>query len=150
MSRLRQVWWGALVGVVLVLVVGCTAGGLDGGTEATATLETIPGEDTFDSETAPTRSGSDCPMLDDVLLQLVEATDGLALAEELGLPVRDERVQVLIVLQGESTAFLDDYAAEVGTQVGNEVQAYVPIAQLCALSNDEGVLAVRVVSQPVP
>ena len=64
-------------------------------------------------------------------------------AERLGLPVHEGKVQVVITLAGEDAAFLAEFDAEVGSQSGDQVQVYVPPANLCALGADERVEAVR-------
>ena len=85
----------------------------------------------------------DCRTLDSVLFNLTLAEDPLATAERLGLPAHEGKVQVVITLAGEDTAFLAAFDAEIGSQSGAEVQAYVPPAELCALGADERVAAVR-------
>ncbi len=57
--------------------------------------------------------------------------------------VKENKVQVVIVLNSQDTAFLQDYEIELGTQAGDEIQAYVALSQLCELSNRDEVLAIR-------
>lgn len=130
-----------------LLLIGCTGAEQQ---SATATLEVLEGTVESEVEPATTREASACPALDSLLLQLVEADDGLALAEQLQLPVREEKVQVLVVMAGESTEFLSAFEADLGTQSGNEIQVYVPVDQLCPLSQADEVLAVRTVGQVLP
>lgn len=138
--------------LILILLLGAAVTACAATTSPTQAVET--GDDDVDAEVSPgdlpTRQPSECPALDSQLLQLIQAGDGLSMAEELGFPVQEEKVQVLILLTGEETDFLQRFDADVGTQSGNEVQAYVPLEQLCDLANDETVSAVRPVAQPMP
>lgn len=136
--------------LIALLVAGMTA--CTAAASPTEAFETGDGDvDTeISPDDLPTRQPSDCPALDSQLLPLVEAEDALSMAEQLGFPVQDNAIQVLIVLAGEETAFLEEFGAQVGTQSGNEVQAYVPIDRLCDLANSDAVSAVRPVAQPMP
>jgi hypothetical protein len=96
------------------------------------------------------RKQSDCPGLDSLLLQIVQSSDPLDSAEQLHLNVKEDKVQVLLVLDREDVGFLQDFEVEIGTQSGTEVQAFVPISQLCDLANTDEVLAIRVPAQAVP
>lgn len=78
---------------------------------------------------------------------MTQANDPALVAEHLGLRTKERKVQVLLLLASEETSFLQDFGAEVGTQVGNEVQAFMPIDQLCQLANHDTVLAVRPAAQ---
>jgi hypothetical protein len=100
--------------------------------------------------TIPTREPSECPALDSQLYQLTKADNPLLLAEQLGFRTKDGKLHVLLVLTSEETAFLIDFGAELGTQSGNQVQAFVPIDQLCDLANTDSVLAIRPPAQAVP
>jgi hypothetical protein len=101
-------------------------------------------------ETIPPREPSACPALDSQLLQLTQADDPLHTAEQLGFRVKDGKVQVLLVLASEDTDFLQKYGVEPGTQAASQVQAFVPIDQLCELANADPVLAIRPAAQAVP
>lgn len=118
----------------------------------TSEFATVEGE--IDAEispdTIPPREPSECPALDSQLFQLTQADDPPRLAEQLGFAVRDGKVQVLIVLQGGDSAFLQDFGVEPGDQSGNELQAYAPFDQLCNLANSAQVAAVRPAAQPIP
>jgi hypothetical protein len=92
----------------------------------------------------------DCPNLDSVLFQIEQASDPLELAKQFQLRVKEDRVQVLIVLDQEDASFLQDFDVEMGTQSGVRVQAFVLIGQLCDLANADHVLAVRRPAQAVP
>lgn len=140
----------AYIFLITLLVAGMTA--CTAATSPTEEFETGDGNvDTeISPEDLPSRQPSDCPALDSQLLQLINAEEALSMAEQLGFPVQENAIQVLIVLAGEETAFLEGFGAEVGTQSGNEVQAYVPIDRLCHLANSDAVSAVRPVAQPMP
>ena len=92
----------------------------------------------------------DCPNLESVLFQVEQASDPLGLAKQLQLRVKEDKIQVLIILDQEDASFLQDFDVEIGTQSGARVQAFVPIGQLCDLANAEHVLAVRRPAQAVP
>lgn len=96
------------------------------------------------------RDQSDCPDLDSALLQIVQAPDPLGLAEQLQFRVKGSKIQVLLILDREDTGFLQDFAVEIGTQSGTQVQAFVPIDRLCDLANTDEVLAIRLPAQAVP
>lgn len=120
----------------------------------TPTTEFDRGEGELDPEiapeSAPAREPSDCPALDSQLFQLLQADDPLLLAEQLEFRLQGDKVQVLLILAGEETDFLQGFGVEVGTQAGNQVQAFAPINQLCDLANADPVLAVRPAAQAFP
>jgi len=93
---------------------------------------------------------STCPDLDSMLFQITQAPDSLDLAEQLQLKVKEDKILVLLILDGEDLDFLQDYGVEVGKQVGTQVQAFVPIDQLCDLANTTEVLSIRPPAQAVP
>jgi len=96
------------------------------------------------------REQSDCPDLDSLLFQITRAPDPLALAEQSQLKVKEDKVQVLLILDCEDTDFLQDFEVEMGTQSGTQVQAFVPVNQLCDLANTDKVLAIRLPAQAIP
>jgi hypothetical protein len=87
-----------------------------------------------------------CPGLAGPLSQVISDTNPAAKAQALGLQVRESKVQVTLVLDGPDAAFLRQAGVEVGKQLGNEVQAYVPISQLCNLAKHERIQAIYPVS----
>jgi len=92
----------------------------------------------------------DCPNLESVLFQVERASDPLELAKQWQLRVKEDKIQVLIILDQEDASFLRAFDVEIGTQFGTRVQAFVPIGQLCDLANTDHVLAVRRPAQAVP
>ena len=86
---------------------------------------------------------SACPRLESALYQLTRASQPIDQAKQQGLAVKGDKVQVLIVLSGEDTAFLHDFGVEVGSRSGTSLQAFVPIDRLCELANTEPVIAIR-------
>ena len=88
-----------------------------------------------------------CRDLRSPLLQVVEAADPAQEAKTLGLKVREDRVQVTLILTDKDSAFLRALAVDVGKQAGNQVQAYVPISQLCELAADKRIQAIYPASQ---
>ena len=91
----------------------------------------------------------DCPGVQSQLAQIVRAPNAVDLAQQLGFKTKEEKIQVLLVLSDPDTAFLEGFEAEVGTQSGNQVQAFVPIDRVCELSGTEQVLAIRLPSGAV-
>lgn len=101
-------------------------------------------------EMIPSREARECPALDSQLYQLTLADDPLRLADQLGLRIKDEKVQVLVILAGQETGFLQDYGAELGTQSGSQIQVFIPFDQLCELAKDDAVIAIRAPAQAFP
>ena len=93
---------------------------------------------------------NECPDLESMLFQIAQAPDPLTLAQQLQLKVKEDKIQVVLILDSEDTSFLQNFEVEIGTQMGTQVQAFVPINQLCALANTAEVLAVRLPAQAVP
>lgn len=85
-----------------------------------------------------------CPNVETALLQLIGATETDTPVQLPQLTIQEDQVQVVLVLESEDTSFLEDYEVEVGTQLGNEVQAFVTITHICDLANDQQVQAIRV------
>lgn len=104
-------------------------------------------EPKIDPENLPSREPGDCPGLDSQLYQLIQKDDPQLSASEIGMNVKENKIQVLIILESEATDFLLDYDVELGTQAGNQVQAYVSFDCLCALANLDAVLAIRPVDR---
>lgn len=99
--------------------------------------------------TLPQRELRACPTLDSQLFQLTQAQDPLRAAESGGFRVKDGKVQVLLVLASEDNEFLKNFDVELGTQSASQVQAFVPIDQLCELANTDPVLAIRPAAQVI-
>jgi hypothetical protein len=163
--RLCSLW--IALGALLALMVACGAQpasvsptgsqrapeqGLEQNAPSTPEFDVVQIEP--DAQVSPgdleAREQSDCPDLDSVLFQITQAPDPLDLAEQLGLTVREDRVQVLLILDCEDAGFLRNFEVEIGTQVGTQVQAFVPVDQLCDLANTSEVLAIRLSAQAVP
>jgi hypothetical protein len=94
-------------------------------------------------------AAGDCPGLDSTLAGVVASADPLAQAEQSLLTVKNGKIQVVLVLSQEDTGFLKDYDVEVGTQLGTQVQAFVPPGQLCDLAKTDEVLAINLPAQAV-
>jgi hypothetical protein len=118
---------------------------------ATAELKTM--EVQIDTKITPqgnkSRESNGCPALDSQLYQLSQMENAPEKAKQLGLRIKDDKVQVLIILDSENSDFLLNYGAEVGTQIGKQVQAYIPFDQLCKLAIESSVLAIRPAAQAV-
>lgn len=101
-------------------------------------------------QTKPAPKSSTCPDLDSQLYQLIQLDDPAGEAAKVGMKVKGDRIQVVITLLNEDSTFLADFQVEIGTQSGNQVQAYVQFDQLCALANSDSVVAVNPAALPVP
>ena len=101
-------------------------------------------------ETSPLVTPVDCPGLDSVLAQVVGSPDPIALAQQLQIPVKDGRIQVVLTLNQPDASFLQSFDAEPGTQAGTLVQAYVPPARLCDIVKSGKVSAIGLPAQAVP
>jgi hypothetical protein len=86
---------------------------------------------------------SECPGLESTLLQLIQAPDPLNLAHQLQLNTKADKLQVMLILAHEETGFLQNFEAEVSSQLGERVQAFVPIDRLCELARADEVMAIR-------
>jgi hypothetical protein len=109
---------------------------------------------TLELETAPPlvierRETENCPALESTLQQIVHAANPLELAESLQITIQEDKIQVLLILDGTDTRFLQDFGAEVGAQSGKQVQAFVPIATLCDLANTRQVGAIHLPDRAV-
>jgi hypothetical protein len=105
----------------------------------------VPGQ--IEGTASPAGAAPGCPKLVEPLKQLVQSSDPQEAAKALSLPLKDGKVQVVLVLTSEKTDFLKDFEVEIGSQAGNQVQAYVAIAQLCQLAQREQVQAIRIPGQ---
>lgn len=85
-----------------------------------------------------------CPRLDPELHELAGLADPAARAAELGVTIEAGRAFVALLLRDEAPASFAGYGAEITTQVGSSAQGFVPLDQLCALSSDPAVVAVRI------
>ena len=90
-----------------------------------------------------------CPGLDSNLYQLSLADDPAKTAEQMGLRVNADMVQVLLVLKSEDTSFLSNFGIDTGNQSGTELQVFVSFDQLCDLANQDSVLAIRPAAQAI-
>jgi hypothetical protein len=91
----------------------------------------------------------DCRKLDSALLQIVRSSDPIALAQEQKATLKGDKVLVLLIVSTEDARFLQDFDADIGTQSGAQVQAFVPIDQLCRLADLDAVQAIRLPAQAV-
>jgi hypothetical protein len=113
------------------------------------TIEIKPEGQLLPSSPRPVKQ-NECPELEGMLFQITQAPDPLALAQQLQLRVKEDKIQVLLILDQEDTSFFQKFGVEIGTRVGMQVQAFVPVNQLCALANTAEVLAIRLPAQAVP
>lgn len=148
-------------GLILVLTVFVTTGCSSDSTQASVTLptsltnqaalleslppgEVISGTSKVSGQAIIDRSkATACPKLDSLLNQVLSSDDPLKTAGQLGLSLLDQKIQVVIVLKGEDTAFLEEYEVDLGTQSGSELQVYASLSRLCDVSNRDEVLAIR-------
>lgn len=90
---------------------------------------------------------SDCPGVDSLLRQVLASADPLAQAKQLQLRTKDNLIQVVAVVSQQDTGFLRDYGAEIGSQSGERVQAFMPPNRICELAKSGKVLAIDLPSQ---
>lgn len=112
----------------------------------------LPQEQPIELPTAipdETTDASGCPALDSHLAQIVASPSPIEAAKQMGAQVKDDKVQVLLLLRQPDTAFLIFYGADIGSSSGDTVQAYVPIAKLCELAKNGQVLAVKLPAMAV-
>lgn len=143
-----------IIMLILLLLTACTpvSPASTGQTQPTATFEVSevnPGLENA-PPALPIQKPDACPALASQLYQVAQASEPVAMAEALGLRIVDDKVQVLIVLAGDDAVFLAAFGIVPGTVSGNQVQAFAPIDQLCALANHESVVAVRPVALAQP
>jgi len=91
----------------------------------------------------------ECARLDGVLLSVMAASDPLEMAKALRMQVQGDKIQVMLVLDGVDASFLREFEVEIGKQSGDQVQAFVPLARLCDLANDERILAMYPPNQAI-
>jgi hypothetical protein len=110
-----------------------------------APIEIIPATpgNQADPAALPYEKPVKCPGLDSQLYQLTQSADPLSDAQARGLRVNNGKVQVLFDLASVDSAFLSDYDVEIGSQSGNQVQAFAPLDHLCVLANLSQVIAIR-------
>jgi hypothetical protein len=110
----------------------------------TAACQAQPISPLPDEAELPAEAQAACPGLDSRLWQLTRAAAPLELAQQWQLQVKDDKIQVLLILAGEDTTFLKNFeVVEPGTQSGTKIQVFAPVHQLCALANRPEVVAVR-------
>ncbi|HXV43453.1 MAG TPA: hypothetical protein VEC96_10340 [Anaerolineae bacterium] len=96
-----------------------------------------------EAEPVQPKAQAACPDLDSRLWQLTQAAAPLEMAQQWQLRVKDDKIQVLLILADEDTNFLKNFEVELGTQSGTKIQVFVPVHQLCALANTPEVMAIR-------
>ena len=97
----------------------------------------------------PTRASNPCPGLDSRLTQVYHSNEPLLQAQQLNMRIEGDKIQVLLILEGDENGFVEDYSIDISKQSGNKAQAYVPIELLCAIASNEGVLAVQTIAEGV-
>jgi hypothetical protein len=107
----------------------------------------IGGDDQVAPGDIPTREPSPCPGLDSMLTQIYLSTEPLTLAQQLQIRTAGDKIQVLLILEGGETSFLEEYSVEVSKKSGNQIQGFAPIEQLCAIAASDHVIAVRAIPQ---
>lgn len=149
----------ALVAVCLLVAAGCGQPPASG--EADRPLPLAPTSDqvvrgvSTPDLAAPAQPGlpakdAECPRLDSALAALRVEEDPSAAATRMNIPVDQGRVLVLITHGEGDIDLLSAYGVEITGQRGDELQAFVPFDQLCALANDPDVLFVAAPAIAVP
>jgi hypothetical protein len=141
--------------LILIASTGCATSsqapgqvGVDQDAPPTGTAEVITVDlNAVEPESKSRAAAELCRDLRGPLLQVVEAQDPVQEAQALGLTVREDQVQVVLVLNEQGTDFLQLAGVDVGKQSGKQVQAYAPISRLCELAADKRVDAIYPASQ---
>jgi hypothetical protein len=127
----------------LVLIGVCVASGI---VLAGWTPDGIRQSETQTPESAPAippaKAAVDCPRLESRLCQLVQAADPTSFAAGAQLEYADGRVRVIVELVSVDEP-MPAYGQTEEARYQGLVQAVVALDQLCALSNDPAVAAVR-------
>ena len=143
-----------IIMLLVSLLTACTpvSAPSTGQTQPTATFEVSEANPGLENAppALPLQKPDACPALASQLYQITQASEPVAMAETLGVRVVDGKVQVLIVLAGDDATFLAAFGIVPGTVSANQVQAFAPIDQLCALANHESVVAVRPAAMAQP
>ncbi len=110
----------------------------------------IPADKLTAPEVVAPAGQDDCPGLDSTLAQVAASPDPLEQARQSLLTVKDGKIQVVLLLSGEDTSFLQNYDVAIGTQTGSQVQAFVPPGRLCDLAKTDEVLTISPAAQAIP
>jgi hypothetical protein len=145
--RLGRAWRTRLIGVALaaLVVAGCEqadrgsaasspatrAGTVLPAGDATATQRANPPVDATRPNPRP-----DCPRLDSMFRQVLEAPDPAAFAARRVPGYKDGRVEVSIRLSDAEGDLAQRYGLQVSARTPMLIEAYAPLPQLCDLSND--------------
>jgi hypothetical protein len=155
-------FWALLALLALIVVSGCATitepaekdgrkqgnAGLSQDAPPTGTAEVIfVDQNAVQPDPGDRAAAKSCQELHGLLLQIVESDDPSREAQALGLNVREDQVQIELVLNSQGIAFLHTLAVDVGKQSGRQIQAYVPVSRLCELAADKRVQAIYPVSQ---
>ncbi len=107
-----------------------------------------------DAQAAPDLSTrtkpSDCPGLDSALAQIAGSPDPLVEARQRQLTIKNDKIQVVLLLNQADISFLQSYDVEIGAQAEARVQAFVPPGRLCDLAKSGKVLKISLPAQAVP
>jgi len=93
-------------------------------------------------ETFPSQKDQECPQLDNQLYQLTKSESPITKAEELGFEVRDNKIQVLLILVDEEATLPKGFNIDVGIRSGAKVNVYAPMDELCELANNDTIIAI--------
>ncbi len=93
---------------------------------------------------------NDCPGLDSALAQIAASPDPLAQARQLQLTIKNDKIQVVLLLNQADTSFLQSYDVEIGAQAEARVQAFAPPGRLCDLAKSGKVLRISLPAQAAP
>ena len=124
---------GGIIRVALVMIV----------------LADAPCGQTVGGSPSSVRNSADCPSLDSQLAQLSTSADPAQFAASSNLEVADSRVRVIVDLRpGASPAASPTIV--VNARYLDQLDAWVRVDQLCALSRDAAVLRVSPARRGVP
>ncbi|MBI2906299.1 MAG: hypothetical protein HYX92_01445 [Chloroflexi bacterium] len=101
------------------------------------------------SSPTPAKS-TDCPKLENRLYQLFASPDPAAFAQQYGIGYSDGAVRVVVEMGDKEGRLPAGYSIKEETRSGGLVQAQVPLSELCRLSKEGSVKAIRLPLRAVP
>jgi len=100
--------------------------------------------------TLPEPEEQECPQLDSQLYQLMKSENPQNEAKELGFTIKDDKIQVLLILANAESVIPSGFNLEVGKRSGDQVQVFAPFDELCDLANTDEVLAIYLPDKAIP
>lgn len=133
---------------VLVLTAGCV-GGPTADSNQSAGDANAHDEEASNVTGDTTNESANLSALDSQLKELINADDRAAVATQYGLELRENEVQAVIELRSEADrATIEEQEVEIVAESGTQIQAWIPIGELTALSTMDAVRFIRAPDRP--